>query len=721
MAEVTLGGDRLGSGQKQTVELHNYGMNSFNLEQDWKSSMAPGVLYPCLKLVGTNHGTFDVDIESFIRTIPTRGPLFGSFKFQVDLFAIPFRLYQGILHNNPTDIGLNMNQVYLPKIDITTIDRNAAGQSIRVKGSNEDNWQINESALLKYLGMSGLGSMQWSTGHASYPRRKFQCVPILAYYDIFKNYYSNKQEENAYVITPGEIENVPQAQIDTIRQTTTNGTGSIEIEESREIEWYYISYQYFSISGEALSYNNIQVTIEGQNSLGLTVSLQKTIQELYDDGYIEELEIIPTPEKSQELWNYGPYTMQFHLLRDTLEDEDGFDTTKPVYIQFYNLKNNQDYAANIALTPFELKNIDRMRYKILATNELGSEFVIQNTDDDYPGSWDNASGDDGTGLPYAALVRTTGENYVGGISWNAFTMNGLLVKTYQSDLFNNWLQSDFVDTITNMTKVDTTSGGFTMDTLNLQEKFYNLLNRIIVGSGTYQDWQEAVYGEGAVRMCESPMYIGGMSSEVMFEEVVSTAETNVQSNKQPLGSLGGRGREMGKKGGANIHCKCDEPSYIMAICSLTPRIVQTQGNDWDMTELDTLDDLHKPELDGIGFQDLILEQMAWWSTSLKGDGTVRSRQAVGKQTAWINYQTAVDKAYGDFANTNGYGFMVLNRNYDHVEGQPMEVADVTTYIDPAKYNYAFAYSKLDAQNFWVQIHFKVTARRKMGAQQLPNL
>ena len=112
--------------------------------------------------------------------------------------------------------------------------------------------------------------------------------------------------------------------------------------------------------------------------------------------------------------------------------------------------------------------------------------------------------------------------------------------------------------------------------------------------------------------------------------------------------------------------------------------------------------------------------MAWWDTVLRTTGGVLQRHSAGKQTAWINYQTAVDKCYGDFAKTDGYSFMVLNRNYEHGK-QYASVKDITTYIDPAKYNYAFAVHDLASQNFWVQLHFKITARRKMGAQQLPNL
>ena len=161
----------------------------------------------------------------------------------------------------------------------------------------------------------------------------------------------------------------------------------------------------------------------------------------------------------------------------------------------------------------------------------------------------------------------------------------------------------------------------------------------------------------------------------------------------------------------------------MAIVSLTPRINYSQGNMWYMTELQTIDDYHKPALDGIGFQDLICEQMGWWDTKLLQNGSKIERHSAGKVPAWINYQTAFDKTFGDFGNSQGKSFMVLNRNYEMLfeNGEINGIKDVTTYIDPKKYNYVFAYSELDSQNFWVQIDFKVKARRLMSAKQIPNL
>lgn len=708
MAEVTLGGDRLGSGQKQKVELHNYGMNSFNQERDWKSSMAPGILYPCFKEIGTNHGTFDIDVDAFVRTLPTKGPLFGSFKMQVDFFTVPFRLYQGILHNNPVGIGMQMDKVHLPKLDVSTIDGATAP---RVKGSNDYDYQIATNALLKYTGLSGIGRCETYATEDKNINRTFQCVPELGYYDIFKCYYSNKQEENAYVITPGTPKTAEV--IDWIEQGNEGDIASYHPYNDEEFtiklnnNWSWV----FNIMVE------IPQAYEGDiddyiNDGNLRLKLENNEIDIDDNYFAITKNQIPGYTNRYQLTTIAINAYKQEIL-DTLT---GIEGATEATVTIINTATNDIYTADIDLVPFNLKNIDKMRAKLLSNNELDTQVTIANTRDRID-IWGNNSGEDQTGLPYSALTKTTEQ----GITWNAFQLNGLVVKTYQSDLYNNWLDNEFVEQIATAAKIDTSDGGFTPDTLILAEKIYNLMNRILVSGGTYQDWQEAVYGEGAVRMCETPMYVGGMSAEIMFEEVISNSETNVGGDFQPLGSLGGKGTMVGKKGGNNIHVRMEEPGYIIGIASLTPRQCVSQGNDWDRTELETLDDLHKPEFDQIGFQDLMVEQMAWWNTVLDEYGQVKHRDSVGKQTAWINYQTAVDKCYGDFAKQDGYSFMVLNRNYEQDPSNPFGVLDLTTYIDPAKYNYAFAVSDLSAQNFWVQLHFKCTSRRKMGAQQLPNL
>ena len=138
-----------------------------------------------------------------------------------------------------------------------------------------------------------------------------------------------------------------------------------------------------------------------------------------------------------------------------------------------------------------------------------------------------------------------------------------------------------------------------------------MLNQIQVTGGSFDDWQRAVYDHERFTSPEIPVYEGGLSKELVFDEVVSNSSSVEENTKQPLGTLAGRGVMSNKHKGGSTTIKVQEPSYIIGIVSITPRIDYSQGNKWD-THIASMDDLHKPALDQIGFQELITEQMAWF-------------------------------------------------------------------------------------------------------------
>ena len=298
---------------------------------------------------------------------------------------------------------------------------------------------------------------------------------------------------------------------------------------------------------------------------------------------------------------------------------------------------------------------------------------------------------------------------------------GLCLKTYNSDLFQNWINTEWIEGIQGVNEisaVDVSDGKLSMDALNLSQKVYNMLNRIVVSGGTYRDWLETVYtGSNYFERCETPIFEGGTSQEIVFQEVVS----NAASEDEPLGTLAGRGVTTNKQRGGHIKIKVTEPGYIMCISSITPRIDYSQGNDWD-TELKNMDDLHKPALDGIGYQDSINGERAWWADYWNANPEI-NQTSVGKTVAWINYMTNVNRTFGNFATGMSEEFMVLNRQYSpkEVGNGSLQIEDLTTYIDPIKYNYIFADTDLDAMNFWLQIKFDIKARRLISAKQIPNL
>lgn len=621
----SIGKNTLGGGNSIQVDLKTYNRSTHNLSAAWRSSMGVGTLVPCLKLIGLPGDTFDIDIDTKVMTHPTVGPLFGSYKMQIDIFTAPFRLYNAMLHNNALNIGLDMSKVKLPWYkQVMTSDANIE-DSTRLTYSS--------SSILAYLG-------QRNTIDYSANRRLIvgQAVPWLSYLDIFKNFYANKQEADFYYLVKSSFVNTTLTSsnitYDQTGKLTTGGT--IEIVNMTLEQW--------KASGEVYG-----TATEG--------GVKKWLSSIEINKYWT-----PTKNGNNVLLTFKKG-------------------------HYWKFGNQARYRNDSYIQKAGLASLDELREKILSKGT--EQFTIDRTTNKY-------------------FSDVLGEN---NNKWNLKEAGcGLILKTYQSDIFNNWVKTEWItgeNGISAVTAISTAENKFTIDQLNLSKKVYDMLNRIALSGGTYQDWVETVYTSGWEMHTETPMYEGGLSTEIEFQEVVS----NSASGDEPLGTLAGRGINTQKKGG-QLHIKVNEPCYIIGIASITPRVDYCQGNDFDMN-LNTLNDLHKPALDGIGYQDLLTSQVAGW---------VGTKVAYGKTVAWINYMTNYNKTYGTFAENGNEAFMVLNRIFEPKNGDfTSKEIDNTSYIDPSKYNYIFAETTTEAQNFWVQIGFGIKARRVMSAKQIPNL
>ena len=122
------------------------------------------------------------------KTLPTVGPLFGSFKFQADIFICPMRLYNAQLHMNKIGVGMDIKKVKFPLIRVMSLEPN---------NTDKNGKQLSQSSLLAYLGIRSSGQKFSSNSNSQLTPN---AMPYLAYFDIFKNYYANKQEKNAYII-----------------------------------------------------------------------------------------------------------------------------------------------------------------------------------------------------------------------------------------------------------------------------------------------------------------------------------------------------------------------------------------------------------------------------------------------------------------------------------------------------------------------------------------
>lgn len=677
----TLGGDRLRSESKMEVYLPNFGRSSHNIGKIIRTSQACGTVVPYWCQIGLDGTTFYIDITTKVKTLPTTGPVFGSFKHQIDVFVIPIRLYVAALHNNALGVGLNMSKVLLPRFLVYS-----ANTSIYENDTNRG--QVNPSSLLSYLGIKGFGHSK-----VNQHLRSFPAIFNLAYWDTFKNYYANKQEEYAYVITgvnhSWKTLSVGNG-VSWIKTWTENKSEAYRIDPTAEKPKYIKLEFEENVSPEEVNEIQFLTNIPGSTQklneltrLGNSFVFERT------DPDAMGLKAPDNPRKATKIFVYK--------VKQTIQIAYNMDVTGTNLI---TMPDNQ----KIKLTPFKLKNIDDERTKILAAPST-SAYTLNNLT-----------------MPYGAATATLDlpsydrkKTYHSSNAW--YSQAGLAVKTYLSDRFNNWLNTEWIDGTTGginaITAVDVADGKLTMDALILQKKIFNMLNRVAITDGTYQAWREATYGIRSATLPESPIFCGGMQSEIAFDEIVSNSATD----EEPLGTLAGRGIATMYKSGRGLKIKCTEPSMIMALGSITPRIDYSQGNKW-WTRLQNMDDFHKPTLDAIGFQELITEEAAAWNTELEDD-YVCKYQSLGKQPSWIEYTTDVNETYGEFAAGMPLAFMCLNRVYE--ENANHTIGNASTYIDPTIYNSIFAESRLSSQNFWVQVAFDVTARRVMSAKQIPNL
>lgn len=656
----TLGKNTLGDSNKMKVAMRDYDMSSHDISTVFRSSIGVGMLVPFCKILCQKGDIIDLNLINKTLSQPTLGPLFGSFKLQHFMFFGGFRLYNSWLHNNRTGIGMKMSDIKLPMMKAET------------KGSTTSaKTNISASALYKYLGWS----KSRRSGSSSTTGVLKNGVPLLMYLDIFKNFFANTQEEKFYMISNVGSEPTIKA--------IFGGTASTDYK---------------------LPKTELNVTLKNTDTVTITIPSSVT-------NYKNAWSSIKFAIRDNRTGS-GTQVTADKLTTDATKNTiklDKFDTLYPGGGILVSILLNSTAAFGAFLKQYDLEVLDQIRDVIL--HKKGNETLILTSSE--LGDTENGSADLAKFMD--DVIKSQEEK-----------LGGMLLKTYDSDIFNNWVKTDWIDGtggITEITSIDITAneGKLTMDALNLQQKVYNMLNRIAVSGGTYRDWLETVYTAGKyLDRPETPVFIGGMTQYIEFDEVISKSATDTTYGSQPLGDIAAIGRGGKPMNSGHVHYQCEEPGYIMGLMAITPMVDYSQGNDFDLN-LQTMDDLHKPALDGIGYQDLIQEQMAGETSEYQNGATIDKIKhlSANKTVAWIDYMTNYNRTYGDFAAGEALDFMVLNRRYEI--NNLNKIADLTTYIDPQKYIEIFADTDLTSQNFWVQTVVQATRRGNYSAKQIPFL
>lgn len=663
-----LGGERIGSGNKMLVTAHGYGYSTHDVGKVTRTSMTFGTIVPMGQWLLTTGSRLRMNLDALITSNALLYQLYGSAKFQVDVYTARMALYNSKMLINLNDQGYEVEDVVFPQFELTTVGLG----NPRVENKTISNRQVNASALLRMLGIAGNG--QVSGNQTADVTRRYNAMWMLMYYQIYKEYYANKQEKIGMMIHNEAVVK------DVSAIGYSSGTESGLIPEAPVIGVHFTNNQMdiiiSTISQAEVNYDAIRFNTYNVDTGGGIVQMK-----------LDELCV--TPGVYDAVFNTWTYAVKYQWTDANIGTQG---------LEIINWKYNDGGDGDMTspkLAEFDLKAIDRMQMAIMKNVDQSTPLLITGA----------------TELPYGASLK-------GDATYKSIntTQEGLCIGTYQSDVFNNWLDNTTINNLNNKSKVQVDGQGeFSIDLLNLTQKMYNYDMRIGVTDGTLDEWREMTYAQAGKSKSLKPVYEGGLSKEIVFDMVVSTAGTEAD----PLGSIASRGQFGNKHKGGYVQIEADEEKLVMVLAKITPRLVYNQGNDWTVN-LRNLDDLHKPAFDKIGYQNLLSDQSAVFET-IVNTPTGLTTKSIGKQPAWQWYRTAYDTALGNMADEESY--KVFGREYEaELDGNGNYIVkDQTTYIDPMKFNDVFAIESLDAMNFDVQVGMDATLTLVMSEELIPQL
>lgn len=190
---------------------------------------------------------------------------------------------------------------------------------------------------------------------------------------------------------------------------------------------------------------------------------------------------------------------------------------------------------------------------------------------------------------------------------------------------------------------------------------------------------------------QRPEYLGGGAQPIQISEVLSTAETEVDSEVTPVGDL--RGHGIGGVRSNRFRRFFEEHGYVMTCISILPESVYTNGTPRKYMR-QTKEDFWQKELQFIGQQEV-------YKGEVFTQGTSADRETWGYVPRYEEYRGGRSKVSGMFRDELDYWTMA--RKFDAYPA----LNDTFIRADPTRRIFAVP----DENNYLIRIHHSIQARR----------
>lgn len=361
-------------------------------------------------------------------------------------------------------------------------------------------------------------------------------------------------------------------------------------------------------------------------------------------------------------------------------------------------------------------------------------------------------------------VASEGRFGLGGWSWLC-SRASIFQRAFPDYYLESWLKTSGFNTSNTM--VDVTKNSVSVRSISTASHLQRFRDLAFGGGSRGSDFFKAEFDVDPKYSATVPLFLGSdvcrLGSNVLYQT------TGAGDASSPLGSFSGQ-----MSGGDSFKRRTfhfNENGYFMEITSVVPTVVYP--NYLNPTLLQTnLGQRYAPALDNIQMQPLTIPTLlgnvffdtgsGGYSHVLNHMGTASLRTvavgkssfyedvAVGYQPAWAELMTSVSKPHGRLCNDldywvfqRRYGTSIYNSRdasdasvFLEELGQGVDTLDIETfnaflkntyvstdfvpYILPAMYNYVFADTDPNAQNFVLDNSAEISVYREKSKVNVPN-
>lgn len=345
--------------------------------------------------------------------------------------------------------------------------------------------------------------------------------------------------------------------------------------------------------------------------------------------------------------------------------------------------------------------------------------------------------------PYGVKTDyATGTARPNEIDHQRFIHHGLLRRTLGNDFFTSFVSNDNVELMKSRANVQINNNLLNVEQISLANRNWRIATRSLLWGTDWKDYNKVHYGVNLMIPYGKPQFLGALSTDITFNDVISQAQTSADQNN-PISSNQNLGSRAGiAYGGLKNHkghfveFNTKDEGYVMILASLVPEVDYYQGID-PMYFKTNLQHSWMVELNSVGMQDF---HRAWMSV-LPFDGVNRSGMtqipfetwnvAEHKVPIWFEYMAKYNQLHGLFTGANQLRYWVfarpfttLDNLFPHVFNEPDQQIDVTPYTStyglPEMYNYIFA-NNIGTDNFQIQFNFDCKVSSMLDKQVIAYL